>query len=207
MEQHGLWLSCIAGLSATEFPLEGEDEREIDLNALLGSKGKGKGKGKKGHTATSPTDNQPTERSESANAATTREKRPGDWLCTKCGDLNYAFRTECWKNDCKTPRAANAQLADPVENALALQAIAEYWDESWEDDEAPQDGDAHADAAKRGGKGKGKGKGKGGRGRGKGPKGRGRGKPRANQAQESDANKEAAKTEAAPTGDAEKHPQ
>jgi len=30
--------------------------------------------------------------------------RPGDWNCAKCGNLNFAFRTECHRNNCQEPR-------------------------------------------------------------------------------------------------------
>ena len=34
-----------------------------------------------------------------------KEKRPFDWVCNRCNNLNYSFRTFC--NICKLPRDEN----------------------------------------------------------------------------------------------------
>jgi len=39
--------------------------------------------------------------------------RPGDWNCAKCGNLNFAFRTECHRNNCNEPRPTGDEEGVP----------------------------------------------------------------------------------------------
>jgi len=193
MLEHSRWLALVAELPASQFPLESSEIDVVDLNALLGNYAKGKGKkGRKGNTATA---DEPI--SETAAAAVKANKggdtsKPGDWLCAECGEKNFAFRTECWKNQCKAPRAANAALADPLENAMVMHAVENEWyanEDYWYDyPDAELTCTDHADAARKG-KGKGK-KGKG-KGKGKGKKPKFWRKPNANPAQEDTKQSEA----------------
>ena len=39
-----------------------------------------------------------------------KNRRPGDWDCYKCGNMNYARRTECNTEDCQVTRQEAAQM-------------------------------------------------------------------------------------------------
>lgn len=52
-------------------------------------------------------------RGSGARDSSNRPSRPGDWSCAKCGNLNFAFRTECHKNNCKEPRSTGDEGGAP----------------------------------------------------------------------------------------------